>query len=135
MAHVAGGWSRRRDRCRCGCLPLSDRPAQCAAVAIVQADDLRADRVRPGAVAAPDLLVRPAGADRCTDVADRDPDGRQWRAVRRRLVGKGQARDRARGPGERRVSQPLIAPRWQLLALALVVGFLIYLLAPVLTPF
>ena len=33
------------------------------------------------------------------------------------------------------MNEPMIAPRWQLLALILVVGFLIYLLAPVLTPF
>src|SRR6188768_700952 len=33
------------------------------------------------------------------------------------------------------MTEPLIAPRWQMLALVLLVGFAIYLLAPVLTPF
>ena len=33
------------------------------------------------------------------------------------------------------MNEPMIAPRWQLLALILVIGFLLYLLAPVLTPF
>lgn len=33
------------------------------------------------------------------------------------------------------MNEPLIAPRWQMLALVLLVGFAIYLLAPVLTPF
>ena len=33
------------------------------------------------------------------------------------------------------MTEPLIAPRWQMLALVLLVGFVVYLLAPVLTPF
>jgi len=33
------------------------------------------------------------------------------------------------------MTEPLIAPRWQMLALVLLVGFAVYLLAPVLTPF
>lgn len=33
------------------------------------------------------------------------------------------------------MSEPLIAPRWQMLALILLLGFAVYLLAPVLTPF
>ncbi|HEX3123850.1 MAG TPA: AI-2E family transporter, partial [Rhodanobacteraceae bacterium] len=33
------------------------------------------------------------------------------------------------------MTEPLVAPRWQMLALVLLVGFAVYLLAPVLTPF
>src|SRR5262249_27075268 len=66
------------------------------------------------------------------DVGDGDLHGSQRSSIRRRLVGQGPARSARRETG---MSESSLTLRWQLLILVLAVGFVIWLLAPVLTPF
>src|SRR6185437_10552305 len=130
-ARVAGIGARSRHRDRRIALSRPHRPFRGAAEPVVEGDHAGADPVR--AVGARRGVLRLALVPTSVRLDRRGIDGDQRRRLHRALEPAGARR--LSGEERKMTATNAVSRRWQWLAIALVIGWLLWLLRPVLTPF